>query len=239
MPFKMRPFLIIIAGLFLTTHGFSQHLKLPKKPYVLKIGNYKFVSKTVIEQSPDLSGGFVGANFGGLQLEMPAGDSTEVEDSTYTGPVYLNGDSLRLWTYLFKEDTVAIRFPRKIDTVRVMDMNSGKVRTRYDTIDHILVNRIVDTINFEQLKKLLTTEIEVYNGMKKMKLRTISVMLLWSNGKRFYTNYDKKRIADYPKMTQWALTLSPGGYLILDMFWYYNLENEQDGMEGSIAWKIE
>lgn len=238
MPFKMRPLLTIIAGLLLTLHGFSQQLKLPKNPYVLKIGNYKFVSKTIIEQSPDLSGGFASANFGGLQLEMPASDSTEIEDSTDTGPVYLNGDSLRLWTYLFKEDTVAIKFPRKIDTVRVMDMNSSKVRIRYDTTDHILVNRIVDTINVEQLKKLLTTEIEVYNGTKKMKLRTISVMLLWSNGKRFYTNYDKKRIADYPKMTQRALTLSPGGYLILDMFWYYNLENEQDGMQGSIAWKI-
>ena len=71
-----------------------------------------------------------------------------------------------------------------------------------------------------------------------MKLRTISVMLLWSNGKNFYTNYDRKRIGDYPKMTQKALTLSPGGYLILDMFWYYNLENAQDGMQGAIAWKI-
>lgn len=238
MPFKMRPLLIILAGFFLTVHGFSQQLKLPKNPYVLKIGKYKFVSKTVIERNPDLSGGFASSNFGGLQLEMPASDSSEVDDSTDTGPVYLNGDSLRLWTYLFKEDTVAIKFPRKIDTVRVMDMNSNKVRIRHDTTDQILVNRIVDTINVEQLKKLLTTEIEVYNGTKKMKLRTISVMLLWSNGKRFYTNYDKKRIADYPKMTQRALTLSPGGYLILDMFWYYNLENDQDGMEGSIAWKI-
>ncbi len=229
---SLKTLSILFAGLFLTTDVLSQKLELPRNPYVLKIGNYKFVSKTVIERSPDLSGGFTSANFNGLQLEMTPDSNTNTER------VYLNGDSLRLWTYLFKEDTVAIKFPPKIDTVRVRDINTNTVRIRYDTTDRVLVNKIVDTITVDQLKKLLTTEIEVFNGSKKMKLRRISVILLWSNGKRFYTNYERKRISEYPKMTQRALSLSPGGYLILDMFWYYNLKNEQDGMEGAIAWKI-
>ncbi len=217
---------------FLTTPGLAQDLKLPKQPYVLKIGEYKFVSETVIEQSPNFSDGFSSANFGGLQLEMAAKDKKDRK------PVYLNGDSLRLWTYLFKNDTVAIRFPQRIDTTEVYDILTSETHIRYDTTDRMVVNRIVDTISAEQLKKLLTTEIEIYNGARKLELRRISVKLLWGNGDTYYMNYEQKRIGDYKGMTERALRLSPGGYLILDVFWYYNLEHDQSSMEGSIAWKI-
>jgi hypothetical protein len=231
MPLNMRTHFLIFILLFLSTIGQSQKLSLPKKPYVLVIDKYKFASETVIEHSPDLSGGLTSANFGGTQLEIPSGDTATKE------PIYLNGDSLRLWTYLFKDDTIAIKYPKKIEATRVYDIETNKSRIKYDTTDHIDVNKIADTITIEQALQLINSEVQVYNGTKKMKLRRISVMLIWSNGKIFNTNYEKKRIVDYPEMTQMIKSLS-GGHLIIDMVWYYNLENEQDGMSGAIAWKI-
>lgn len=227
----MRTPSLLVLILFISTTAFSQNLKLPKNPYVLVIGNYKFKSETIIEKSPDMSGGFVSANFNATQLEMTA-------DSAAFEPVYLNGDSLRLWTYLYKDDTIAIRYPTKIKTINFYDIETQISRIVYDTSDHINVNKIADTISIDQALRLINTEVQVYNGLKKMQLRTISVMLVWPDGKTFGTNYDKKRIVDYPKMTEMVKSLS-GGHIIIDMIWYYNLENEQDGMSGSIAWKIE
>jgi hypothetical protein len=204
---------------------------LPKKPYVLLIGKYKFTSETVIEKSPDLSQGFSSANFGGTQLEMAS-------DSTNTGPRYLNGDSLRLWTYLFQNDTFRINYPQKIDRIRIRDMISDKSYIRYDTTDHVDINKLADTISVVELKKLLVSEIQVYNGTKKLKVRRIGIRLVWPDGKQFYTNYEKNKISGYPKMVEQALTLSPNGYLILDRVWFYNLEKEQDGMSGTIGWFI-
>jgi len=231
MLFNMRILTLLLMSLFSWTVGQSQNLKLPKKPYVLVIGKYKFISETVIEQSPDLSQGFSSANFGGTQLEM-AGDSTNTE------PRYLNGDSLRLWTYLFQNDTFRISYPQKIEKIRIREITSDKSYIRYDTTDHFDINKLADTIDIVELKKLLNTEIQVFNEAKKMKIRTIGVRMIWPDGKQYYTNYDKNKFNQYPKIVEKALTLSPGGYFILDRVWYYNLEKEQDGMSGTIGWLI-
>ena len=227
----MKTLTLLFIALISWTVGQSQNLKLPKKPYVLLIGKYKFTSETVIERSPDLSKGFSSANFGGTQLEM-AKDTTESE------PSYLNGDSLRIWTYLFQHDTFRIKHPQKIERIRVRDITSDKSYIRYDTTDHIDINKLADTITLDELKKLLDTEIQVYNGTKKLKVRRIGIRLVWPDGRQFYTNYERNKISAYPKMMERALTLSPNGYLILDRVWFYNLEKEQDGMSGTIGWFI-
>jgi hypothetical protein len=227
----MRTLISLLVWIVSWTVGQSQNLKLPKKPYVLIIGNYKFISETVIEQSPDLSQGFYSESFGGTQLEM-AGDSSNTE------PRYPNGDSLRLWTYLFQNDTFRINYPLKVERIRVREISSGKSYIRYDTTDHVDINKVADTIDIAELIKLLNTEIQVFNGVKKMKIRTIGVRMIWPDGRQYYTNYDKNKFNQYPKIVEKALTLSPGGYFILDRVWYYNLEKEQDGMSGTIGWFI-
>ncbi len=227
----MRTFTFLFISLISWAVGQSQNLKLPRKPYVLVIGNYKFISETVIEHSPGFSQGFSSENFGGIQLSM-ASDSTSAE------PGYLNDDSLRLWTYLFQKDTFRISYPQKIEKIRVREITSGKSYIRYDTTDHIDINKLADTIDIVELKKLLDTEIQVFNGVKKMKIRTIGVRMIWPDGRQYYTNYDKNKFNQYPKIVEKALTLSPGGYFVLDSVWYYNLEREQDGMSGTIGWLI-
>ncbi len=226
----MRHLLLLILT-FWTVFTQAQKLKLPDKPYVLAIGKYKFVSETVIERSPDLSQGFLSENFGGLQTELP-GDTAKQE------PVYVNGDSLRTWTYLFQYDTFRINYPQRIQKVRVRSILSDTSYIRYDTTNHIEINKLVDTISIEQLDKLLYSEIQIYNGTKKLKVRRIGIRLVWQDGKQFYTNYEKKRIADYPKMVERTRSLSPNGYIIIDSVWFYNLENEQDEMSGAIGWII-
>jgi len=231
MLFNMRTLTLLFISLISWTVGQSQNLKLPKKPYILVIGNYKFISETVIEQSPDLSQGFSSENFGGTQLAMES-------DSTNTELRYPNGDSLRLWTYLFQNDTFRIDYPQKIERIRVRNITSDKSYIRYDTTNHIDINKLAGTIDIAELKKLLNTEIQVFNGINKMKIRTIGVRMIWPDGRQYYTNYDKNKFNQYPKIVEKAFTLSPGGYFILDRVWYYNLEKEQDGMSGTIGWLI-
>jgi hypothetical protein len=231
MPINMRTLFLLTMIVFSSTVVQSQKLKLPEKLYVLVIGKYKFSSETVIEKSPDLSQGFASENFGGLQLEMS-------KDTIKSRPIYLNGDSLRTWTYLFQNDTFRINYPRKIQKLRVRNILSDTSYIRYDTTDHLDINKLVDTINLEQLKDLLLSEIQIYNGIKKLKVRRIGIRLVWPDGKQFYTNYEKKRIADYPQMVERAKSLSPGGYIIIDSVWFYNLEREQDQMTGAIGWLV-
>jgi hypothetical protein len=213
------------------TKGQSQKLKLPDKPYVLVIGKYKFTTETVIEKNPDLSQGFSSQIFGGLQLQKQ-------QDSIKSKPVYLNGDSLRTETYLYQNETFRISYPRKIDTIRVRDIMSNKSYLRSDTTDHFDINKLVDTISAADLERLFSTEIEMYNGNKKLKVRRIGLRLIWPNGKQFYTNYERTHIGDYPKILEVARSLSPNGYVILDSVWFYNLEKEQDQMIGSIGWIV-
>src|SRR5205823_3993790 len=94
--------------------------------------------------------------------------------------------------------------------------------TRYDTTDHIDINKLADTVSIDELSKLLFSEIQIYNGSKKFKVRRIGIRLVWPDGKQFYTNYEKKRIADYPKMVERSKSLSPNGYIIIDSVWFYN-----------------
>lgn len=226
-----RKFLLIWILILVAFTGQSQKLKLPDKPYVLVIGKYRFVSETVIEKSPDLSQGFLSENFGGLQTEISA-------DSTHPEPIYINGDSLRTWTYLYKNDSFRINYPQRIQRVLVRNMLSDSTYVRYDTTDHIDINRLADTINSDQLNKLLYSKVQIYNGSKKLKVTRISVRLVWPDGKQFYTNFERKRVADYPKMEERAKSLSPNGYLIIDAVWFKNLEKEQDEMSGAIGWLI-
>ena len=196
------------------------------------VDKYRFVSKTIIEKDPLFSSGsLTSANFNGTVIETSSNDSL-IEESNPG-----DGDSLRLWTYLFKDDTFKIEYPKKIEKVGYFNIDTKTTKTKFDTTDHILVNKIADTITINQALRLINSEIQIYNGTKKMKVRGISVRLIWKNGKTFYTNYEKMRIIDYPKMLEKVKSLS-GGHIILDMIWYYNLENDQDGMSGAIAWKI-
>ena len=231
MSFTMRTLILSLIISICWTSGYSQKLKLPDEPYILVIGKYKFTTETVIEKKPDLSQGFSSQIFGGLQL-------AKQQDSIKSDPVYLNGDSLRTETYLYQFDTFQISYPQKIDTIRARDIISSKSYLRFDTSDHFNINKLVDTISVTDLEKLLTTEIEIYNGNKKLKVRRIALRLIWSNGKQFYTNYERIHIGDYPKILEMAKSLSPNGYIILDSVWFYNLEKEQDQMIGSIGWMV-
>jgi hypothetical protein len=224
-------YLLVLTLLLCSIFGQAQKLKLPAKPYELVIGKYRFVSETVIEKSPDLSEGFSSENFGGLQLEFPG-------DTTKSQPIYVNGDSLRTWTYLFQHDTFTINYPSRIQKVRLRRRGADTSYIRYDTTDHIDINKLADTINMDELNKLLFSEIRIYNGSKKLEVTRIGVRLVWPDGKQFYTNFQKKRIADYPKMVERAKSLSPNGFIIIDAVWFYNLEKEQDEMSGAIGWLI-
>ena len=67
--------------------------------------------------------------------------------STFTKPEAFDNKSLREYSYLFKSGRQIIKIPRRIDTIAVYNMSSYPVKRRIeiDTVDQVVVNKIVDT----------------------------------------------------------------------------------------------
>lgn len=81
-----------------------------------------------------------------------------------------NKKSIREYSYLFKDGRQIIKIQRRIDTAYVRDMNfPTKGRTVIDTVDQIIVNRIVDTIGRALLDKIINSEIQIYSETCKLK----------------------------------------------------------------------
>lgn len=227
-------FLIKIIFILLIKIGFAQKVALPEKPYILVIGKDTFITQTIIETAPDLSGLMTsGNNLSDIRLNLKIKD-----DTVGHKPIYANGDSLRVWTYLFKGEKYTINFPQRIDTVKGIDLFTGDQSLQIDTTDHIEINRLIDTLTIGELNKLLDTEIEVFYGRKKLKVRRISVLFIWPNGRTYGTNYEETKIGSYPTIKEAVKTISPNGYIVLNRVWFDDERKKQNGISGKIGWKI-
>jgi hypothetical protein len=237
VPFEKRhlkPIITIILICVISTVS-AQDLKLPSKPYVLVIGKDTFVSQTIIEQSPDLSGMLAsGLKTPGLKMTLDLTPTDTVEHKS----VYLNGDSLRTWTYLFKDEKYRISFPQRIDTVNVYDIFTDRVHVEIDTINHVNINRLVKTITGKELKKLLDTEIEVYQDDNKLKVDRISVMVVWPDGKVYGTNYEQVKIGDNKSVKKLLKDFPKNAHIALDSVWFYDTTGDRKLIDGAIGWKI-
>lgn len=227
-------FLITIIFILLIKIGFAQKLVLPEKPYILVIGKDTLITQTIIETAPDLSGLMTsGNNLSDIRLNLKIKD-----DTVGHKPIYANGDSLRVWTYLFKDEKYTINFPKRIDTVTGIDLFTGNQSLQIDTTDHIEINKLIDTLTIAELNKLLDTEIEVFYGRKKLKVRRISVLFIWPSGETYGTNYEETKIGNYPTIKKAIKTISPNGYIVLNQIWFYDEKRKQNGISGKIGWKI-
>jgi len=152
-----------------------------------------------------------------------------------------NNKSLREYSYLFKDGRQIIKIPRRIDTAFVRNMNfPTKGRTVIDTVDQIVVNKIVDTIDRPELDKIINSEIQIYSGTNKLKFDEAQFETVQSTGKSSYTiDLQKARVREGTHAFKQISSLDKGGYLILKTIWFYDLQNSRQDIECNVAWRID
>jgi hypothetical protein len=161
--------------------------------------------------------------------------------TTFTKSDSYSNKSLREYSYLFKDGRQIIKIPRRIDTTYVRDMNfPTKGRTIIDTVDQIVVNKIIDTINRSQLNKMINAEIQIYSGGNKLKVDEVHFEAIQSTGKSSYTiGLHKSRISEGTYAFKEISSLDKGGYLILKTVWFYDSQNRRQEIECNVAWRID
>jgi hypothetical protein len=107
-----------------------------------------------------------------------------------------------------------------------------------DTINHVNINRLVKTITGKELKKLLDTEIEVYQDDNKLKVDRISVMVVWPDGKVYGTNYEQVKIGDNKSVKKLLKDFPKNAHIALDSVWFYDTTGDRKLIDGAIGWKI-
>jgi hypothetical protein len=163
------------------------------------------------------------------------------QTTTFTKTDPFNNKSLREYSYLFKDGRPIIKIPRRIDTLYVCDMNfPTKGRTIIDTVDQIVVNKIIDTITRSQLNKMINAEIQIYRGRNKLKFDEVHFEAIQPNGKSSYTiGLQKIRISEGTYAFKEISSLDKGGYLILKTVWFHDLQNRRQEIECNVAWRID
>ncbi len=150
----------------------------------------------------------------------------------------LDKKSLREYSFLFKNERQVIKIPRRIDRITTIN-RSSKRGVRIDTVDQIIVTKVVDTISKSQLDEIINSEIQIYSGTIKLMFDEAQFEAIQSNGKSSYTiDLQKTKIKDGSHAFQKISGLDKGGYLILDTIWFYDLKDIRHEIECNIAWLI-
>jgi len=138
-------------------------------------------------------------------------------------------ESTREYSYLFKNERHVIKIPRRIDTISVYSISDPtKGRIEIDTVDRIVVNKVVDTISKSQLDKIINSEIQIYSGSDKLKFDEAQFETIQANGKSSYTiDLQKTKIKDGTHAFEKVSSLGKDGYLILYTVWFYDLKNNK------------
>ena len=164
--------------------------------------------------------------------KLVLGDYTFMTETSFESDT-LNDNSLREYSYLFKNDRQIIKIPRRIDTVAVYSVSDVNYeRIEIDTVDGITVNKIVDTISKTQLDKLIKSELQIYAGKNKLKFDEAHLETIQQNGKTSFTiDLQEKKIKDGKHAFKKVSTLEKGGYLLLQTVWFYDLKGGRHEIE--------
>ena len=152
-----------------------------------------------------------------------------------------DNNSLREYSYLFKGQSQIIKIPRRIDTVWVRNITRpSRSRIRIDTVDQIVVNRIVDTISKSELNNIINSEIEIYKGKVKLKFDEAQFETIQPNGKTSFTiDLQRTKIKDGEHAFKSLSNLKEGGYFIFRTLWFYDKKRNRHEIECNIAWLLE
>lgn len=161
--------------------------------------------------------------------------STTIEKNEF------DNNSLREYSYLFKNQSQIILIPRRIDKIWVRDItNPSESKLKIDTVDQIVVNKVVDTISKAELNYIIKSEIKIYDRKLKLKFDEAQFETIQPNGKISFTiDLQRPRINEGKHATESISALETGGYLILGTIWFYDLKGDRHEIECNIAWMLE
>ena len=189
---------------------------LPVSPYLLVVGTDTFVSQTIWDENPSYQ--------------------KQKEGEPYNAFIH---EKRRRWTYLFKEDTVRIDFPQRIDSYVDIDPETGIEIYGIDSSDHFLMNKVIDTLSKESIEQLIKTEIKVYQQHDQLEVKGLSVDILYLDGKTSGTNNTKSKVEDLywvPKVLR--RDFDKINFFVLDGVWFQDEKGMRRIIDGSIGWKL-
>ena len=161
--------------------------------------------------------------------------STTIEKNEF------DNNSLREYSYLFKNQSQIILIPRRIDRIWVRNITDpSKSRLKIDTVDQIVVNKVLDTISKAELNYIIKSEIKIYDRKHKLKFDEAQFETIQPNGKTSFTiDLQRPRINEGKHANESLSSLKTGGHLILSTIWFYDLKGDRHEIECNIAWMLE
>jgi len=147
---------------------------------------------------------------------------------------------LREYSDLYKNEHQTIKIPSRIDRIlRYNPSDPSSRKIEIDTVDHIDVRKIVDTITLFQLNDIINSEIQIYRGTSKLTFDEAHLETIQASGSTSYTiDLQKTRIREGKHAFESVSALKEGGLLILHTVWFYDSKNHRQEIECSIAWAI-
>ena len=81
-------------------------------------------------------------------------------------------------TFLAGDERVIIRFPERVDTIEVFNSN-GESHLETEVSSFFSIDRIIDTLCFDDLDSLIKSTITIYEGETFLRIDRISLKILF------------------------------------------------------------
>ena len=166
------------------------------------------------------------------------GKDTFQTTTTISKDLFYKGSFIE-YSFLFKNQSQTIKIPRRIDTIRTIN-RSSKRGIRIDTVDQIIVDKMIDTISKAELNGIINSEIKIYDKKIKLKFDEAQFETIQPNGKTSFTiDLQRPKISEGKHAYESLSSLKAGGHLILHAIWFYDSKGNRREIECNIAWMIE
>jgi hypothetical protein len=151
-----------------------------------------------------------------------------------------NKNSKREYSNLYRNQFQIITIPRRIDAITVYDVSDVSAsRKVLDTVKHIKVSKIVDTITNAELTDIIKSEIKIFNRSVKLRFDEAHFETIQPSGETSFTiDLQKSRISEGQHANEALSSLKDGGYFILHTIWFYDSKGRRHEIECNIAWML-
>lgn len=136
-----------------------------------------------------------------------------------------------------KSFTINISTPQYVRRVSSFDPD-GNEHKGFDTTDHFLLTKLMDSISLSTACKLIEKEVELFCNGKKLKVGKICVQVFRSDGKFIFPQIESNKMSSDARLKKYVKNLAPNSYIILDAVYYYPVDGQKVLLSDKLGWKI-
>ena len=136
-----------------------------------------------------------------------------------------------------KSFTINIQVPQTIEPASSFDVN-GNEHKSFDTTDHFLLTKLMDSIPLNNVTKFINTEIELFCNGKKIKVDEFNVEVFRADGKSKNPQIFSNKISSSSDIKKFINKCPPNSYIILDVVYSYKSNGEKIVLANRLGWKI-